>query len=110
MTEKIGRNDLCLCGSGKKYKNCCLQKEQHQKQTGITPLSKRKFTAKVISSGGTAKSQSQDQEQNKKAVIDYNNLMERSFGNAIHSAEQPPIPTNPAQYLVEEKKQGSDQS
>ena len=21
--EKIGRNDLCSCGSGKKYKNCC---------------------------------------------------------------------------------------
>ena len=21
--EKIGRNDLCTCGSGKKYKNCC---------------------------------------------------------------------------------------
>lgn len=22
---KIGRNDPCLCGSGKKYKKCCLQ-------------------------------------------------------------------------------------
>lgn len=22
-TKKIGRNDLCSCGSGKKYKNCC---------------------------------------------------------------------------------------
>ena len=20
---KVGRNDLCPCGSGKKYKNCC---------------------------------------------------------------------------------------
>ena len=25
--EKIGRNDPCPCGSGKKYKNCCLGKE-----------------------------------------------------------------------------------
>ena len=24
----IGRNDLCPCGSGKKYKKCCLQKNQ----------------------------------------------------------------------------------
>ncbi len=26
MTQKvkIGRNDPCLCGSGKKYKKCCL--------------------------------------------------------------------------------------
>ena len=25
---KIGRNDLCSCGSGKKYKKCCMEKEQ----------------------------------------------------------------------------------
>jgi hypothetical protein len=24
-TEKVGRNDPCPCGSGKKYKKCCLQ-------------------------------------------------------------------------------------
>jgi uncharacterized protein len=24
-TPKVGRNDLCPCGSGKKYKQCCLQ-------------------------------------------------------------------------------------
>jgi hypothetical protein len=24
LTKKVGRNDLCPCGSGKKYKNCCL--------------------------------------------------------------------------------------
>lgn len=29
---KIGRNDPCPCGSGKKYKHCCLRKE-------LTPLS-----------------------------------------------------------------------
>jgi len=23
--NKIGRNELCLCGSGKKYKKCCLK-------------------------------------------------------------------------------------
>lgn len=26
-SEKIGRNDPCPCGSGKKYKKCCLGKE-----------------------------------------------------------------------------------
>ncbi len=25
-TDKIGRNDSCPCGSGKKYKNCCMLK------------------------------------------------------------------------------------
>lgn len=24
--DKIGRNDLCFCGSGKKYKKCCMNK------------------------------------------------------------------------------------
>ncbi|MEO8008132.1 MAG: SEC-C metal-binding domain-containing protein [Betaproteobacteria bacterium] len=27
-TEKVGRNDPCPCGSGKKYKKCCLPKEE----------------------------------------------------------------------------------
>ena len=26
-SKKIGRNDPCYCGSGKKYKKCCLPKE-----------------------------------------------------------------------------------
>ncbi|SEI39069.1 SEC-C motif-containing protein [Lachnospiraceae bacterium A10] len=26
--KKIGRNDPCPCGSGKKYKQCCLKKDQ----------------------------------------------------------------------------------
>jgi len=26
--KKVGRNELCPCGSGKKYKKCCLQKEE----------------------------------------------------------------------------------
>ncbi|MBA4548196.1 preprotein translocase subunit SecA [Thermoactinomyces intermedius] len=27
-SEKVGRNDPCPCGSGKKYKNCCLKNEK----------------------------------------------------------------------------------
>jgi uncharacterized protein YecA (UPF0149 family) len=26
ISEKIGRNEPCPCGSGKKYKNCCINK------------------------------------------------------------------------------------
>jgi len=26
--EKLGRNDPCPCGSGKKYKQCCLAKDE----------------------------------------------------------------------------------
>jgi preprotein translocase subunit SecA len=28
--KKVGRNDPCPCGSGKKYKNCCLNKDERQ--------------------------------------------------------------------------------
>ena len=30
MTRKIGRNDPCPCGSGKKYKKCCGPKETYE--------------------------------------------------------------------------------
>ncbi|NGX42932.1 MAG: hypothetical protein K940chlam7_01221 [Chlamydiae bacterium] len=76
MTSKVGRNDPCPCGSGKKYKQCCWKKR--------LPLGKRKIKAKVISSGSTLK----------KAP----DLMDRTFGNAIRAAEteeKPPLAPKP---------------
>ena len=31
--NKIGRNDFCPCGSGKKYKNCCLNSGKYEQLT-----------------------------------------------------------------------------
>ena len=31
MVNGIGRNDPCPCGSGKKYKQCCLYRERHER-------------------------------------------------------------------------------
>ena len=28
VQKKVGRNDPCPCGSGKKYKNCCMNRDQ----------------------------------------------------------------------------------
>ena len=28
---KINRNDKCPCGSGKKFKNCCIDKPEYKK-------------------------------------------------------------------------------
>jgi len=25
LMEKLGRNDLCPCGSGQRFRNCCLK-------------------------------------------------------------------------------------
>lgn len=30
MTHNTGRNDPCHCGSGRKYKNCCYDKDHSQ--------------------------------------------------------------------------------
>jgi hypothetical protein len=32
--SKIGRNDPCPCGSGKKYKKCCRAKDEQQRSEG----------------------------------------------------------------------------
>ncbi len=102
MTEKVGRNDPCHCGSGKKYKQCCMKDDL----AATAPRGLKKFTAKVISAGGAHKAEVQENKPSNvnQAFVDYNTLMERSFGSAIHSDEAPPIPTNPSQYLSEGDK------
>jgi SEC-C motif len=85
MNKKIGRNDPCPCGSGKKYKQCCLSTAT----TPSTSLGKaKKFKAKLIS---TPKQ------------ID---LIERTFGSSIAAAEKgegvataanPPETANPSE-------------
>jgi hypothetical protein len=42
--KEPGRNDPCLCGSGKKFKNCCWIK---------THGGKKKISAKILSGTGT---------------------------------------------------------
>lgn len=67
MNKMIGRNDPCPCGSGKKYKQCCLMKLAKKKQ---------KLTAKWLNPPqGT-------------------NLMERTFGQAITSSAKVFTPLN----------------
>ena len=39
---KIGRNELCPCGSGLKYKRCCLR--QHQVNAAASPLGQLKIS------------------------------------------------------------------
>lgn len=39
---KIGRNEPCPCGSGRKYKHCCLDKQQ------ATPLYQKLFIGLLV--------------------------------------------------------------
>ena len=102
MEEKVGRNDPCSCGSGKKFKSCCFQKQQEKK---TNPLKGRKFTAKILSSGGAqVKEQPTQVGGIAKQNVDYALLMERAFGDAMHTYEsKPPIPEDPSKYLVKDK-------
>lgn len=59
MNEKVGRNDPCPCGSGKKYKSCCMNKPKPPP-----------FKAKLLS---------------QPKQID---LMSRTFGSHIQAAEK----------------------
>jgi Predicted metal-binding protein related to the C-terminal domain of SecA len=62
MNDKIGRNDPCPCGSGKKYKSCCMNKPSTAER-----MKQHKVKAQWLNKP------------------DMPNLMERTFGDSIIS-------------------------
>jgi len=66
MNEKVGRNDPCPCGSGKKFKQCCFL-------TKGGSGTKKKMTAKWIQSPKAAA-----------VPVKMPDLMERVYGSAMH--------------------------
>lgn len=107
MTEKIGRNDLCYCGSGKKYKNCCMEKNQ-PKPSASLGLKGRKITAKVLNTQKEEAEQTVETSNEPKKImpVDYNILMQRSFGQSFRIyTDTPPLPEDPSKYLVTEDKE-----
>ncbi len=44
---KVGRNDPCSCGSGKKYKHCCLRKKSEQRERVQNSLVRGLFLAAI---------------------------------------------------------------
>lgn len=76
MSKKIGRNDRCPCGSGKKFKRCC-----HEKDSGISSILKNQhaqFQAKRI--------QTQKQQGLGKGIISttHNGTRFVAVGNGVH--------------------------
>lgn len=82
MTEKAGRNDPCPCGSGKKFKQCCINKVGG---SGV----KKKIQAVWVN----------------KPVQQGINLMERTFGGAIEGSQSQPSFLTPAPTPTEEAEQ-----
>lgn len=83
MNKTLGRNDPCSCGSGKKYKNCCLSKNAPK------PAGQKKITAKWINAPQGP------------------NLYEKMFGDAITSADKVFKPLGEKKSEEGEKGQGS---
>ena len=53
MSDKIGRNDTCLCGSGSKYKKCCMKNDEeikHKQQKEMKPDVDRKIHSLTFAS------------------------------------------------------------
>lgn len=46
--NKISRNDTCPCGSGKKFKRCCIHQEQHQPKDYVPVNAIGKKSLKVL--------------------------------------------------------------
>jgi hypothetical protein len=46
-TPKVGRNDPCPCGSGKKYKKCCAGKERNQSWSPVAGLTMREYRRRL---------------------------------------------------------------
>lgn len=77
MSERVGRNDPCTCGSGKKYKNCCMSSHASPKA--------KKLTAKWLNPRQGP------------------NLMNSVFGNAIESANQEFKPITEAKITLKDE-------
>ena len=45
--HKVGRNETCPCGSGKKYKYCCLEKDKQPAIKEEIKPAKKKTTRKT---------------------------------------------------------------
>ena len=46
-TPKVGRNDACPCGSGKKYKKCCAEKERGEAWSPVAGTTMREYRRRL---------------------------------------------------------------
>lgn len=46
-SPKVGRNDVCPCGSGKKYKKCCAEKERGEAWSPVAGITMREYRRRL---------------------------------------------------------------
>lgn len=45
---KVGRNDLCPCGSGQKFKKCCIPRYEYKPKPEPKPQFRRKESPELL--------------------------------------------------------------
>ena len=105
---RVGRNDPCPCGSGKKYKKCCLGRtdiEQPQAEPAVTEASgPESHTGKVLDSPfRTFQPEDTDNDQidqMEDKLESINNLKDRGAGFLLNRLSETGINITPEQFKL----------
>ncbi|MBN2369440.1 MAG: SEC-C domain-containing protein [Vicinamibacteria bacterium] len=54
MSSSLGRNEPCHCGSGKKYKHCCLVKDEAARRSELSSASSEETPGDSASAASSA--------------------------------------------------------
>ena len=72
--NKIGRNQPCHCGSGRKYKKCCLNKDQNERRNQMSnkqEIPKPNITEKICEPSVYARGRTNFKENGKDKYVSF---------------------------------------
>lgn len=55
LANAPGRNELCSCGSGKKYKKCCLRAAEKERDDAVLDMQRSKIEAELVKGANGAR-------------------------------------------------------
>lgn len=64
--DELGRNDPCFCGSGRKYKKCCLP---HERTPNLRPITDGQFSPKEVAEIEQLRIKMERERQERQAVL-----------------------------------------
>lgn len=106
----LGRNEPCHCGSGKKYKKCCLEKDRQQQRnvrvaTSVEVITNRRPVSAVSTVSKTSPAPQVAEQTSQKSAL---NLTEMTWEHDMHrELAESAIPSIAEEYkLTEEETSG----
>lgn len=88
--SKIGRNQICPCGSGKKYKRCCGAFNAESTSSNRMPPDLEKFVQQTLRKHEAERAQREKQQGLGRGIVslDFKGNRMVAVGNAIHSSRE----------------------